>query len=396
MSWKETCPMDQRTRMVGDWLSQEYEVTELGRIYGVSRKTIYKWINRYKTEGAAGLEERSRAPAHHGNATPVEVVKQVVSTKLKYQRWGPKKVIAWLKANHPGTKWPVASTANAILKREGLVRPRKRKRRSPPYTEPFQKCDKPNEVWSMDFKGQFRTWDRKLCYPLTVTDNYSRYLLLCRGLYRPTFEETRPWLEWIFREYGLPKAIKSDNGAPFASVGLGGLSRLSVWLIKLGIRPERIESGHPEQNGRHERMHRTLKEATVDPPRSNMLEQQRLFDQFIREYNFERPNEAIEQKTPASVYEPSPKTYPAKIPDIEYSGDTIVRQVKNKGEISWKGNLIYISEALAHEPVALTQIGERLWEIRFSFLPLGFLDESVGKVAPLVKNKVKVLPMYPV
>jgi len=215
-------------------------------------------------------------------------------------------------------------------------------------------------------------------------------------LYQPTFEETKPWLEWIFREYGLPKAIKSDNGAPFASVGLGGLSKLSVWLIKLGIRPERIDAGHPEQNGRHERMHRTLKEATVDPPRSNMLEQQRLFDRFTREYNYERPNEAIQQKTPASVYEPSPIPYPAKIPDIEYSGDAIVRQVKNKGEIRWKGKLIYISAALAREPVALTQIGERLWEIRFSFLPIGILDESVCKVAPLVKNKVKVLPMYPV
>ncbi len=396
MSWKETCPMDQKLVMIGDWLSREYEVTELKQIYGVSRKTIYKWINRYKTEGAAGLEERSSAPAHHGNATPVEIARQVVNTKMRYQKWGPKKVVAWLKEHDPVTEWPVASTASAILKREGLVRSRKRKRRSPPYTEPFQKCDKPNEVWSIDFKGQFRTWDKRLCYPLTLTDNFSRYLLLCRGLYRPAFEETGPWLEWVFREYGLPKAIKSDNGAPFASVGLGGLSRLSVWLIKLGIRPERIDSGHPEQNGRHERMHRTLKEATADPPRSNMLEQQRLFDQFTREYNFERPNEAIEQKTPASVYELSSKPYPAKIPEIEYSGDAIVRQVKNKGEIRWKGKLIYISEALAREPVALTQIGEHLWEIRFSFLPIGVLDESVCKVAPLIKTQLKVSPMYPV
>jgi transposase InsO family protein len=396
MFWKETCPMDQKMMMIGDWLCREYGVTELKQIYGVSRKTVYKWINRYKTEGSAGLEERSRAPVHHGNATPVEIAKQVVNTKKEHQKWGPKKVIAWLKEHDPGTEWPVASTASAILKKEGLVRSRKRKRRSPPYTEPFQKCDKPNEVWSIDFKGQFRTWDKRLCYPLTVTDNCSRYLLLCRGLYRPTFNETRPWLEWIFREYGLPKAIKSDNGAPFASVGLGGLSRLSVWLIKLGIRPERIESGHPEQNGRHERMHRTLKEATADPPRSNMQDQQRLFDQFIREYNFERPNEAIQQKTPASVYEPSPIPYPAKIPSVEYSGDIVVRQVRSKGEIKWKGKSIYMSEALIGEQVGLMPIGERLWEIRFSFLPIGILDDSIRKVLPLAKTQIKVSPMYPV
>jgi putative transposase len=396
MSWKETCPMDQKIRMIGDWLSQEYGITELREIYGVSRKTVYKWINRYKVEGAMGLEERSRAPTHHRNAIPLEIAKQLVDTKLKYQKWGPKKLVAWLKTHNPDIEWPVASTASIILKREGLVRSRKRKRRTPAYTEPFQQCDKPNEVWSIDFKGQFRTWDRKFCYPLTVTDNCSRYLLLCRGLHRPTFEESQPWLEWTLREYGLPKAVRTDNGVPFASVGVGGLSRLSVWLIKLGIKPERIDAGHPEQNGRHERMHRTLKEATASPPGNNMREQQRSFDQFTPEYDFERPNEAIGQKTPASVYEPSPIAYPAKVPDIEYSGDVIVKQVRTHGEIMWKGKSIFISETLIGEPVALKQIGEQLWEMRFSFHPLGILDESVWKVTPLLKNKGKVSPMYPV
>jgi putative transposase len=397
MSWKETCPMDQKIRMIGDWLSQEYGITELREIYGVSRKTIYKWINRYEAEGATGLEERSRAPIHHRNATPLEIVEQVVATKLKYQKWGPKKVVAWLKEHYPDSGWPVASTTSAILKREGLVKPRKKKHRTPAYTEPFQKCNNPNEVWSMDFKGQFKTRDGKLCYPLTVTDNSSRYLLLCRGLYHPTYEESQPWLEWTFREYGLPKAIRTDNGPPFASVSVGGLSRLSVWLIKLGIKPERIPPGHPEQNGRHERMHRTLKEATVSPPRSNMQEQQRAFDQFTQEYNFERPNEAIGQKTTASVYQPSLRAYPAKIPDIAYSGDVIVRQIRTNGEIKWKGQFIYISENLVGEPVALKQTGEHLWEIRFSFHPLGVLDESIGKVTPLVnQRKRKVSPMCPV
>ena len=178
------------------------------------------------------------------------------------------------------------STAGDILRRAGLVRHRKRKRRTPPYIEPFNKCEKPNEVWSADFKGQFRTGDGKFCYPLTITDNSSRYLLECRGLSRPTFEQTQPWFEWVSREYGLPVAIRTDNGPPFASVGLGGLSRLSVWFIKLGITPERIEPGHPEQNGRHERMHRTLKESTANPPGNNLREQQKSFEEFRYEYNF--------------------------------------------------------------------------------------------------------------
>jgi len=382
MPWKETCPMDQRIQMIGDWLRGEYTITELSELYWVSRKTVYKWIYRYGEEGVIGLEERSRTPGSHPNATHLEVVSKIVATKLYHQKWGPKKVIAWLKNHYPDKRWPAVSTASEILRREGLVKPRRKRHRTPAYTEPFLGCDRPNAVWSTDFKGQFRAGDRRLCYPLTITDNCSRYLLGCHGLVRPTYEETRPWFEWTFREYGLPEAIRTDNGVPFASVALGGLSRLSIWFIKLGIRPERIEPGCPEQNGRHERLHRTLKESTACPPQKNLQEQQRAFNRFVYEYNFQRPHEALGQKTPASAYKPSCKPYPVRIPSVEYDSDVIVRQVRHSGEIKWKGNLIYVSEALVGEPVGLTQIEDHLWEVRFSFHYLGILDELKGKITP--------------
>lgn len=389
--------MDQKVQMIGDWLSGEYGVSELGKMYGVSRKTVYKWIGRYEAEGSPGLEERSRAPASHPNATPSGMARRIVATKLKHQRWGPRKLVAWLAEKHPGEPWPAASTAGGILRREGLVKSRQRKQRTPPYPVPFTECHRPKQVWCADFKGQFRTGDGQLCYPLTITDNCTRYLLLCRGLDHPTVEAAQPWFEQALREYGLPQAIRTDNGAPFASVGLGGLSKLSVWFIKLGIRPERIEPGHPEQNGRHERMHRSLKEATASPPRSDIRAQQKVFDEFRQEYDFERPHEALGQKTPASLYRLSLRPYPLKVPKVAYHGDVIVRQVRHNGEIRWKGELLYLSEALAGESVALRQKGAHQWEISFSFYPLGVLDELVGKILPLsVARGREVLPMCPV
>jgi len=220
----------------------------------------------------------------------------------------------------------------------------------------------------------------RLCYPLTISDNNSRYLLGCWGLTRATFEQSQPWFEWVFRNNGLPEAIRTDNGAPFASRGVGGLSRLSVWFIKLGIRPERIKAGHPEQNGRHERMHRTLKEATATPPEMDIHEQQKAFNHFIVEYNEERPHEALGQRPPASVYRPSPKAYPAKLPEVEYDQEATVRYVHTNGCIKWKGELLFLSETLIGEYVALKQIDNPLWEVRFSFHPLGLLNEKKGKI----------------
>jgi transposase InsO family protein len=380
MPWKEVCAMDQKIQMIKDWISDEYSLTELSQEYDVSRKTIYKWIERYRSKGFQGLADRLKVAYRHPNAIATDVVEALVAAKLSHQRWGPKKIVAWLENKDGDHQWPAVSTVGEILRKEGLVRHRKRKRRTPPYTEPFLECRKPNEVWSADYKGQFRTTDGKLCYPLTITDNNSRYVLQCRALYRPTYEETQPWFEWTFREYGLPEAIRTDNGSPFASVALGGLTRLSVWFIKLGIRPERIDPGHPEQNGRHERMHRSLKEATVKPPKDTLLAQQRAFDEFIYEYNFQRPHEALGQKAPASIYRPSTRDYPKRLPPVEYGANVIVRQVRSNGEIKWKGDRIFVSEALVGEPIALKQQDERLWQLKYSSHKLGVLNEISWKV----------------
>ena len=383
MPWKETCAMDQKVQMIGDWIKEEFSITELSELYGVSRPTIYKWIARYEERGADGLKELSSEPLHHPNATSSAIVKKIIEMKSMHQRFGPKKIIARLRMQHPDLCWPAVSTAGDILKKQGLVQPRKKKRRTPPYTEPFLGCDEPNAVWSADFKGHFHTGDGKLCHPLTISDNYSRYLLQCRGLRRPTHEQSQPWFEWTFREYGLPDAIRTDNGAPFASVSLGGLSRLSIWFIKLGILPERIDAGHPEQNPRHERMHRTLKEAVAIPPKSNIYEQQQAFENFKYEFNYERPHESLDQKLPSSAYYPSERPYPLRIPQVEYDGDVVVKRIKHSGEMYWKAKWIYISQALAGEPIALKQIDDYLWEVRFSFYLLGIFNESTGKVSPL-------------
>ncbi len=383
MPWKETCPMDQKIQLLSDYFKDEYTISELSHNYQLSRDTVYKWIKRYQAQGLDGLEELSRAPLSHPNATSPAIVSQLIETRLKHKNWGPKKIIARLEKLHPESAWPAPSTAGSILKKEGLVNARRRRPHTPSYTQPFQACTKPNDVWSMDYKGQFRMGDGRRCYPFTLTDNYSRYLLGCRGLSQPTSENTWPCLERAFRQYGLPLAIRSDNGAPFASTGLGGLSKLSAWLIKLWVRPERILSGHPEQNGRHERMHRTLKAETATPPRAHLKAQQQAFNSFRREYNLERPHEALGQEVPAAFYQPSRRVLPEKLPAVEYPSYFTVRQVRSNGEIKWKGELVYISQALVGEPVGLRQISEREWEVRFSFHPLGILDEQLVKVRPL-------------
>jgi transposase InsO family protein len=375
--------MDQKMELIGDWLKDVHTIKELGEHYQVSRKTVYKWVNRYKSGGAEALLDASRAPGTHPNATPPEIVSQLVETKLEHKPWGPKKVVRWLENNYPDDSWPAASTAQNILRKEGLVNPRHLRRHTPPFTQPFQDCQRPNDSWSLDYKGQFKTGDGKLCYPLTVSDNYSRYLLTCRGLAHPNYEDTHFWLERTFQEYGLPLAIKSDNGAPFASVGLGGLSRLSAWFIRLRIVPERIAPAHPEQNGRHERMHLTLKEAVCKPPKANMRAQQRAFDEFRPEYDYERPHEAIGMQPPGAIYQPSRRLFPGKLLPIEYDSWLTVRQVRSNGCIKWKGSFIYISKVLAGEPVGLRQLDDRTWELSYSFYPLGILDEKTGKVSPM-------------
>lgn len=382
MPWKETRVIDQKIKMISNWLSREYNITELSRIHEVSRKTLYKWIERYEADQDSGLQERSRRPLVMPRATPAEVVAEILALKSQHEHWGSRKLLAWLRSHQPERGWPVASTTSEILKRHGLVHARRKRHHTPPYSEPFLRSNQPNEVWCADFKGQFRLLSGSLCYPLTVTDSYSRYLLGCWGLAHPAYLPTRSYFEIAFQRYGLPGAIRTDNGVPFASVGLGGLSSLAVWFVKLGIRPERIEKGHPEQNGRHERMHRTLKAEAISPPRKSLNEQQRAFDRFQAIYNNDRPHEALGQKAPASMYRSSVREYPAKLPDVEYLKNFSVRQVKQNGDFKWKGTELYLSGALAGELVGLKQVGNETWKIYFSFYPLGILDERIMRISP--------------
>lgn len=380
MPWEQTSAMDQRVQFIADWLSGDYFKIELCTAYGISRPTADKWIKRYEQQGAKALEERSRAPHSHPNATSEQVCEMIIETKLSRQNWGPKKVLDYLRERKPKLDWPADSTVGEILKRAGLVKRRVRRQRVAPYGEPFGACQGPNQIWSADFKGDFLLGNRRRCYPLTLSDNFSRYLLVCRALEHPSYEAVRPWFEWAFREYGLPDAIRTDNGTPFASLVVGGVSQLSKWWIQLGIKPERIEPGKPSQNGRHERMHRTLKHDA--PPQPTFQRQQRSFDLFLEQYDWQRSHEALGRKTPGSVYCASPRRYPGKIPPVEYDSGIIVRQVRHNGEIKWHGELIYVSQILAQEPLGLTQIDEEQWEVRYSFHLLGILDQRAKKITP--------------
>lgn len=384
MPWRKTEPMEERIKLIADWLSG-CSITELSVIYGVSRKTVYKWTERYKRFGPDGLKELFRAPVSHPNQTDAEIIGRLIETKLLHMNWGPRKLLSFLNLHHPQITWPSVCTAEKWLKRKGLIKERRLRRRVPKYSEPFLTCDSPNKVWSADYKGQFRTGDGKWCYPLTISDNMSRFLLTCKGLYSPCHADTQPWFEWAFREFGLPEAIRTDNGTPFAGRGVTGLSRLSVWWIKLGIRPERIESGKPQQNGRHERMHRTLKQDTIKPPKANMDRQQVRFDEFRHEYNYDRPHEALNNKTPASVYISSPRKFPEKLRGLEYVQGIEVRTVRHGGEIGFKGNHYFISELLAGERVGLIEDADGRYEIRFGSLPICMLDIGREKIEPLSK-----------
>ena len=397
MPWKETRVIDERMRLVLAYLNDEASLSALCRRYGVSRKTGRKWVMRYREHGPEGVRDRSRAPLRHPNATPPEVVSELIGTKLEHPNWGPRKVVGWLVYNRPEVAVPAGSTAGDILKRHGLVRPRKRVRRTDPWVHPFAECDGPNMTWCADFKGWVRTGDGERCDPLTISDACSRQLLCLQDLVRTGWREVRAAMEPVFIECGLPLVIRTDNGSPFASTGLGGLTRLVVWWIKLGIMPERIEPGHPEQNGRHERMHLTLKMETLSPPRANRREQQDAFDAFRKEYNDVRPHEALGQRPPSSVWRPSERRYSEREPEMWYPGDLTVRRVRSNGEIKWRGGQVYLSEALTGELVGLKQETDRHWAVYFGPLKICLLDGATGLVVRIAPAwEPEVVPMCPV
>ncbi|HEV2613377.1 MAG TPA: integrase core domain-containing protein [Gammaproteobacteria bacterium] len=380
MGWKKTNAREEKLKFIGDWLKKESSFSDLCERYEISRKTGYKLTSRYEAWGEVAFDELSRIRHLHPNETAREIKAKLIEIKYRYPTWGPGKILDWLKINEPKTKWPSASTSGEILKRHGLVKPRKYRDRAARFSEPFSNCEHPNDVWSADFKGQFRLGNDRYCYPLTVTDNYSRYLLECEGLLSPNTENVIKRFKKVFYEYGLPKAIKTDNGQPFAGMGIGGLTRLSIWWLKLGIMPERIKPGHPEQNGRHERMHRTLKEATIAPAKSSLKLQQRSFDRFKQEYNNERPHAGIDRKRPWDIYKKSARVLPDKLPEINYADHFEVRRVRSNGEIKLQGKKYFVSELLYGEPIGLEPIDDGKVLVYFAKLKLGLIDIREDKI----------------
>lgn len=382
MPWEEKTRMEQRGQFVEEFDSALYSVTELCERYGISRKTGYKWLHRFGAEGESGLADRSRVPKSSPNRTAASLVEQLLALRRQHPTWGPRKLLALLEKRHPEEAWPAASTAGDILKRSGLVTTRRRRSRVAAIRRgALTQATAPNQVWSCDFKGQFRLGDGQLCYPLTVADSFSRYLLGVDGLDSVRTSQSWPVFERLFREYGLPQVIRSDNGSPFASArALAGLCRLSVRWIKLGIIPERIQPGHPEQNGSHERMHRDLKRETARPPAAQGKAQQERFDFFRQVRNEQRPHEALGQRTPNEFYQPSPRTYPDPIPEPCYPGHFEVRHVRPGGEIKFRGRYLFLSEALQGERVGLEEFDDGLWSLYFADALIGRLDEREFKV----------------
>ncbi len=375
--------MDERARLVLEYERGEASMAELCRVYGISRKTGYKWWQRYGEAGIKGLEDLSRASGRHPNQMAEEIEEQLLALRRAHMRWGARKLLGHLQTRPGGVAWPAASTVGELLKRAGLVRERRVRPKTPPYTQPFAAADEPNHVWCGDFKGWFRTQDGDRIDPLTLSDARSRYLLRCQAVEKTDTEAVRAICEAAFREYGMPWAIRTDNGPPFASRALAGLSRLAVYWMKLGIVPERIQPGHPEQNGRHERMHRTLKEETASPAAANRRAQQRAFDRFRREYNEERPHEALGQRTPSRVYVPSPRAYPDRVPEPEYDEGLEVRRVYPHGQFFWRGHDLFLSKALAGERIGLEPLDDRFWCVYFAAFPIAVLDDEELAVGPL-------------
>lgn len=381
MPWMETCPVKERMRFVMVVESGLFSMAEACERYGISRVTGYKWWDRYQKEGAKGLEDRPRRPQTSPGRTPKRVETLIIELRKAHTTWGPEKLLDVLNRQHPELQLPARSTVAAILKREGLIeRPRRRRNHRHPG-RPFVEVRKPNDLWTADFKGEFKTLDGRYCYPLTIADQDTRYLLACEGLLSTRSQWARPVFERVFREHGLPGAILTDNGAPFAVWNaICGLSALGVWWIQLGIRHHRIEPGKPQQNGRHERMHRTLKAEATRPPGANLRCQRAKLDAFRKEFNEDRPHQALGQKRPSEVWRPSPRSYPMKTPKPEYPAHHEKRRVTSVGHIKFKNKLVFLSSNLLGETVALEEIDDGVWSIYYYDVLIARLDQRNGEV----------------
>ena len=363
MPWKEVRIVDERVQFITEVNKVEDSFSAVCRRFGISRKTGYKWCERYEEYGPAGLVERAPIALTCPHKTADELVEALVELRKEHPSWGPKKLKARLQALGRSDV-PAASTIGDLLKKHGLVRPRRRRVYPPAMTpQALVEATLPNDTWCVDFKGHFALGDKTRCYPLTLTDQVTRYLLKCESVDKPDVVHVRPHFERAFREFGLPLRMRSDNGPPFATTGIGGLSELSVWWIKLGIAPERIEPGKPQQNGRHERMHKTLKDEVANKPEADRRAQQLSFDRFRHEYNDVRPHEALAQQTPASQYTTSRRVMPATLSSPEYPETMAVRRLPANGCLSWQGRAVYLSELLSGEPVGIETLSEDRWRL---------------------------------
>jgi transposase InsO family protein len=375
MAWKGKCPVGERRQMI-ELVRSGVPVVEAAEMFGVTRKTAHKWLRRAEAQGLGGLADRSRA-RHHVERFEGPAADAVVRLRRKHPTWGPRKLLQVLGRQQPELSLPAASTAGDLLKRAGLVSPRARRGTPgvPPYRLTETQPQRPNDRWTVDFKGEFRLLNGALCWPLTLRDAVSRKLLDIFGMPSTSGTTVLKRYERAFREYGLPLELHSDLGQPFSSHGLARLSWLSVYLLKLGIRPIFSRPGKPQDNGGHERMHRDLKAETVFPPAADPRAQQRRFDDFRTCFNEERPHDALKGRTPDSVWRPSSRSYPSKLKEPKYLPHWETRRVTENGQMIWKGEGIYVTSALAHETVGLEPVEDGVWRVHFAMLALGYFDE---------------------
>lgn len=386
MPWKERSHLDERMHFITRVKSGE-KVTDLCKEFGISRKTAYKFMDRYSKHGPSGLHDVSRRPHHSPNQTPEEIKALIVDTKREKPTWGAGKIRAWLLRKNPDLKIPSRFTVHAILNQYNLVNHRRRGRRktaSSFFQKPIPQSKSSNQIWCADFKGQFRLGNQRYCFPLTVTDHFSRYIISCESLEDTKGAGAQPIFEAAFEEYGLPEIILTDNGSPFASCGLLGLSRLSVWWLRLGIKLHRIVPGHPEQNGRHERMHLTLKLETTRPSANNILQQQEKFDRFKKIFNSERPHEGLKMKVPEDYYKSSKRIFPKELPKISYPLHDTTKIVSANGSLKFGRKAFHLSAALAYQPIGIREEDTGLWRITFMDLDLGLFDIDENKFKPFI------------
>ena len=377
MPWKETTTMEQKIEFICEWRTGKYTITELCKSFEISRPTAYKLINRFENEGFEGLREHSRAPIKHPNATKENIVKSILKLKAKYKYWGAKKIRELLFKDFTKQEVPSVVTVHNILKKNGLVCPQKRMRRVKPVFPIFdpKEC---NEVWSADYKGKFLMGNKIYCHPLTIADSKSRFIFTAKGHYKENLKSAKAEFTRVFRTYGIPKQIHTDNGSPFGSVrAIQRYTQLSYWFIELGITPVFSDPAHPEQNGRHERMHRDLKAACAKPSAYDLKAQQRHLNHFVKQYNNIRPHEALGMKTPADMHDFSTRPFPEKIPNFDYDANYKVLKVTQNGAIRWKSYYwVYLTSALKGKYVAIEDLSNGIWKVFYRNVFLGFFDEK--------------------